>query len=229
MRNEANDLRKKALLGLLRVALFLGLLLFLPAWSLRFWQAWLYWAVFCASILCMNLYFLKHDPSLIQRRLRAGPGAEREKSQKVIQGIASVLVIAVGLVAAFDHRFHWSSLPVFVAVSGNAVVLMGFFVAFRVFKENTFTASTIKVEAEQRVISTGPYAWIRHPLYAGTLLMLLATPFALGSLWTFVPVALVIGAMIARLLEEERYLKVNLSGYAAYCQTVRYRLIPAVW
>lgn len=229
MTSDPKNLQRKAFVGVARSAVFLGVLLFLPAWSLRFWQAWLYLTVFCACLLNMNLYFLRHDPALVERRLQAGPRAEQEKAQKVIQAIGRALIAATCVTAGLDHRFQWSRVPVSLVVCGNLLLVLGFAVAFRVFRENTFTASTIKVEATQTVISTGPYALVRHPFYSGTLLMIAGTPLGLGSLWTFVPAALLMVVVITRLLEEERYLKINLSGYTAYCDKVRYRLVPAVW
>jgi protein-S-isoprenylcysteine O-methyltransferase Ste14 len=224
-----DELRKKALLGQARFALILALLLFVPAWSVRFWQAWVYWAVVCGSILFITLDLLKHDPALVERRMKAGPKAEQEKSQKVIQSVAAVLVLALCITAGLDHRYQWSSVPLLLVLAGDFATLAGFLLVFRVFKENTFTASTVKVEAEQKVIATGPYALVRHPMYAGTVLLIVATPFALGSLWALVPAILLIGVVAARLLEEERYLRANLAGYGEYCDKVRYRLIPKVW
>jgi protein-S-isoprenylcysteine O-methyltransferase Ste14 len=180
-------------------------------------------------MLFITLYFLKHAPALIERRMEVGPGAEQEKSQKIIQAIAGALSCAVFMVPGFDHRFHRSSVPAPLALAVDAVVMLALLIVFRVFKENSYTASTVQVEANQQVISTGPYAWIRHPMYAGSALGFLATPFALDSLWALLPAILLCGVVVVRLLDEERYLSENLPGYDAYCQKVRYRLIPYVW
>jgi protein-S-isoprenylcysteine O-methyltransferase Ste14 len=227
--NEMHNLTKQAILGSIRLQLFLALLLFLPAWSLRFWQAWIYWILLSASVLFITLYFLKHDPALIARRMAVGPSAEQEKRQKIIQAIAGVLSCIVFMVPGFDHRFHWSSVPAPIALAADALVVLGLLIVFRVFQENSYTASTVQVVANQPVISTGPYAWIRHPMYAGSVLGFLATPFALDSLWALLPAILLCAVVVARLLNEERYLAENLLGYDAYCQKVRYRLIPYVW
>jgi protein-S-isoprenylcysteine O-methyltransferase Ste14 len=218
--NEMHNFTNQAILGFIRLQLFLALLLFLPAWSLRFWQAWLYWILFSASVLFITLYFLKHDPALIARRIAVGPSAEQEKRQKIIQAIAGVLSCIVFMVPGFDHRFHWSSVPARITLAADALVVLGLLIVFRVFQENSYTASTVQVAANQPVISTGPYAWIRHPMYAG---------IALDSLWALLPAVLLCAVVVARLLDEERYLSENLLGYDAYCQKVRHRLIPYVW
>jgi protein-S-isoprenylcysteine O-methyltransferase Ste14 len=224
-----NALTKRALLRLLWFQAALAVLLFLPAWSLRFWEAWGYWIIFSASSLGITLYFLQHDPALIERRMTAGPGAEQEKSQKIIQALASVLVCAIFIVPGVDHRLHWSSVPTPVVVLADVLVVAGFLTVFRVFQENSYAAGTVRVEAHQQVITTGPYQCVRHPMYAGAMLLFLATPLALGSWWTL-PLALALGGVIvARLREEEEYLSKNLPGYDAYRQKVQERLIPYIW
>ncbi len=225
----AGNLQRTVVLGLARLQVILMLLIFLPAGSLRFWQGWLFSIVFLASVVPLTFYFLKHDPHLIENRLEAGPSAEQERSQKILQAFTGTLAAILVIVPGLDHRFHWSSVPAPVVMLADALVVLGFLNLFRVFRENSFAASTIKVEAQQQVISTGPYRLVRHPMYAGGALLLLATPLALGSLWGL-PVAVAItAAIVVRLLDEERYLSANLSGYDAYRREVRYRLIPLVW
>lgn len=224
-----SDLAKQAISGLVRFQLLFALLLFLPAWPLFFWQAWLYWTLMTAAGLGMALYFLKYNPALVARRLEVGPGAEAQRSQQIIQTIASVLGCAMFVVAALDHRFRWSDVPVPIVLVANAIVMLGMLIVFRTMQANSFTAGTVRVEENQPVISTGPYAWVRHPMYAGSVLGYLATPLALGSLWAFVPAVLFCGVIGVRLLFEERYLLENLPGYDAYRQKVGSRIIPYVW
>jgi protein-S-isoprenylcysteine O-methyltransferase Ste14 len=207
----------------------LALLLFLPAWSLHFWQAWIYWTLFSFAVLFLTLYFLKYDPALIERRMKAGPLAEQEKSQKIIQTIVVMLMCITFVIPGFDHRFHWSSVPTSAVMTADALVLVGFLIIFFVFKENSYAAGTVQVEAHQHVISTGPYRWVRHPMYVGAVFMFLATPVALGSFWALPPAFCLVGMIAIRLLEEEKYLTKNLCGYDAYRHKVRYRLIPYVW
>jgi protein-S-isoprenylcysteine O-methyltransferase Ste14 len=224
-----NDLRNRALVGLVQLQSVLALLLFLPAWSVRFWEAWVYWTLFFVCVLVITLYFVKRDPRLIESRLTAGPGAEHEKSQKVIQALASVLACGVIVVPGIERRFHVSVVPVPVVFAADGLVVAGFVIVFFVFRANSYASSVIQVKADQRVISTGPYGLVRHPMYAGALLMFLATPFALGSPWALVCAVPLCGVLAARLLDEEQLMLKNLAGYREYCQRVRYRLIPFVW
>jgi len=169
------------------------------------------------------------DPKLLERRVEAGPSAEKEKSQKIIQVFASIFFIAVLIIPSFDHRYGWSSIPFFIVIAGDFLVALGFFLIFLVLRENTFAAATIEVSANQKVITTGPYSIVRHPMYSGALIMLLCTPLALGSWWgmlTLIPFTLI---LIWRLLDEEKFLSKNLPGYNEYRQKVRYRLIPLLW
>jgi protein-S-isoprenylcysteine O-methyltransferase Ste14 len=223
------ELRREALRALIQFDLFVALIIFLAAWSLRFWQGWLFWIVFSASVWWITLYLFKHDPHLLEARMKAGPSAEQETSQKIIQAFAGVLAAALVILPGLDHHFGWSSVPAMIVVIADAFVALSFMLVFRVFRENSFAASTIKVESKQRLISTGPYAIVRHPMYSGASLGIIATPIALGSWWgVLVGFALVI-AIIVRLLDEERYLAANLPGYDEYRRQVSYRLVPMVW
>src|ERR1044072_1325508 len=223
------DLRRRVLISLARFQIALALLLFLPAWSLTWWQGWLYWFLFGAACLALTLYFLRHDPALIARRMKAGPTAEREPRQKVIQGIASILVCTAFVVSGLDHAFGWSSVSAVAVLIADAFVLLGFPVMFLAFRENSFAASTIRVDSGQRVIDTGLYGVVRHPMYVGALIMFLATPVALGSWWGLAPVTLLAAAIAWRLIDEENFLVRNLAGYADYRRKVQARLIPGVW
>jgi protein-S-isoprenylcysteine O-methyltransferase Ste14 len=224
-----STIARRAVRGLVFFQVALAGLLFLPAWSLRFWQAWGYWTLFAVSTLSITLYFLKHDPDLVARRLAAGPGAEPQPSEKIIQGIASVLWCALCVVPGCDHRWHWSAVPTALVLAGDLVVGAAFLGMFRVFRENSYAASVIRVEARQRVIATGPYRFVRHPMYAAGLLMFVATPLALGSWWALLVAVPLGGVIVMRLLDEERYLSAHLPGYEAYRGQVRSRLIPGVW
>ncbi len=214
---------------MLRFQIFIALVIFVSAWSLRYWQGWLFWMVFSALVWWITLYFLRHDPHLIEARMKAGPSAEQQMTQKIIQAFAGVLAAALIIVPGLDHHFGWSSVPAPIVVLADAMVVLGFVIVFQVFRENSFAASTIKVETEQRVISTGPYRLVRHPMYAGAALILIATPLALGSLWGVLVALALIAVIVVRLINEERYLSANLPGYDAYRHEVRYRMIPLVW
>ena len=153
---------------------------------------------FCSfgSSLAITLYLMKKDPKLLERRMRAGPGAEKEKSQKIVMSLASAGFIALIVVSALDHRFAWSALPPYTALAGDVLVALGYLTIFFVFKENTFTSATIEVDPQQKVISTGPYALVRHPMYAGSIVMLTGIPLALGSWWGLFIIILMMPALI---------------------------------
>ena len=224
-----NAMTNRALAGVLKFQAMLAVLLFLPAWSLRSREAWIYWGLFSAAVLVITLYFLRRDPRLIERRLEVGPGAEGEGSQKSIQAAAGLLLPAMYVVSGLDRRFGGSAVPGPIVLAADGVVLAGFLVIFLVFRENSYTAGVVKVEPGQPVVSTGPYRLVRHPMYLGAALIFLATPPALGSLWGLLVAVLLCGTMVVRLLDEERFLSANLPGYPEYCREVRHRLVPLVW
>jgi protein-S-isoprenylcysteine O-methyltransferase Ste14 len=224
-----STLNKKAFGGLLFLALVMAALLFVAAGTLDYWQAWTFLAMYFAASLAITLYLMKMDPKLLQRRMRGGPAAEKEASQKIIMWFTSLGFIGLLVVPALDHRFAWSQMPPYVALAADALVGLGFLVVFFVFKENTFTSATIELAPDQKVISTGPYALVRHPMYAGGLVLLLGMPMALGSWWGLLVLVVIMPALIWRLVDEEKFLVRNLPGYREYQGKVRYRLIPLVW
>jgi protein-S-isoprenylcysteine O-methyltransferase Ste14 len=216
----------------LQTALFLPVfaaMLFAPAGTFRFWQAWLFGAIFVAATTWLGLYFLKHDPALIERRMKVGPAAEQEPAQKIIMAITLGGFLAIMLLPGFDRRWHWSSVPAWLVLLADAGVIASFVVFFVVMKQNSYAAATIRVEADQPVISTGLYGVVRHPMYAGALLLLVCIPLALGSYWTLLILVPLLPVLAWRLLDEERFLLANLPGYTDYCRKVRYRLVPGVW
>ncbi|HAO39661.1 MAG TPA: isoprenylcysteine carboxylmethyltransferase family protein [Afipia sp.] len=219
----------KAFAGLLRSLLVIAALFFIPAWSLRFWQGWVYLAIMGAASAAIILYLAKYDDALIGRRLKAGPVAEKEKSQKIIQTLTAVSGVVAFLVPGFDFRSHWSDVPAALIILGDIGVVIGYVIIFLVFRENSYASSIVEVDESQKVISTGPYAVVRHPMYSGAILMFLATPLALGSWWAFIPAAILSAMVAVRLIDEERFLVIHLPGYDAYRSRVRYRLIPGVW
>jgi protein-S-isoprenylcysteine O-methyltransferase Ste14 len=224
-----NDLTRRAFKGLAILIAALAVSVFLPALTLAWWQAWLYLSVFAGATFAITAYLLEHDPELVAHRLRAGPTAEREPRQKLIQGILSVAFVLLFIVPGLDHFFGWSRVPNAVALTADVAVAVGFWIVFRTFLENSFASSIIEVREGQRVITTGPYAIVRHPMYAGALLLLAATPLALGSWWGLILLIPAIAGIIWRLIDEERFLVSGLSGYAEYCRATPYRLIPAIW
>ena len=221
-----SDLAKKALIRTLGFLAFVGLLIIVTGGP-TFWQGWLYWIVFSLCCLVMTLYFLQHDPALVERRLSAS--AEKEESQQLIRAVLSAILVLLLVLPGIDHRLGWSHVPGFVAAAADVVVLLGFAIIFMTFKANSHAAAIIDVAPDQRVVSTGPYAIVRHPMYLGAALLLLATPFALGSLWAIILAIVAVFCLVWRLLEEERYLSQHLAGYDDYRRATRYRLVPFIW
>ncbi len=219
----------KAWLWLVGVAAVMGDLIFASAGDLRFWQAWAFLAVFFGSSAAVTQYLIVNDPALLERRIAGGPTAETEPAQRLIMVLMSIGFVALIVVPGLDHRFGWSQAPVAVALAGDVLIAVGFFVVFQVFRQNSFASSTIRVAEGQTVASTGPYAIVRHPMYAGALIYLVGIPLALGSYWGLAVLALMVPILIWRLADEERVLEQRLPGYREYRQKVHYRLLPGVF
>jgi len=205
---------------------FVYVFLFLPAGSFKFWQAWIYSVMLLIPMILTLLYLVKNDRDLLKRRLRL---EEKEKKQKTIVRLFRLPFILGFLIPGFDYRFNLSDVPTILVIISNIMVFLGYLWVYFVFRENSYTSRIIEVEKEQKVISTGPYSIVRHPMYLGMIIMFLFTPLALGSWWALAIFALVPLIMILRILNEESVLLKNLPGYKDYCQKTTYRLIPFVW
>lgn len=208
---------------------FLAVVLFLPAWTLDWWQGWVLWAVFGGACLVTTVALLRSDPALVERRLHGGPAAEREASQRLIQTGTFLVLMAIFITPALDHRFGWSSVPPAVNVAGNAMVVVGFWMIYRVLRANSFASSTVEISSGQTVISTGPYGIVRHPMYSAALILVAGIPLALGSWWGLIPASFFLPLLAARLLAEESFLVRSLAGYSDYRKKVRWRLFPLIW
>ena len=208
---------------------FFGVLLFLPAATLNYWQAWLFIAVFAVVTTMPSIYLAVKSPEVLQRRMRAGPVAETRTAQKVAISGTIVLVVAVLVVSALDYRFGWSQVPTPVVLLGDVLVAVGLGIAMLVVIQNGYAAATITVEAGQKVVSTGLYGLVRHPMYVGTLIMMVGTPLALGSYWALLVIIPATAVLGARIVDEEKMLRDELAGYTDYMQQVHYRLVPYVW
>jgi protein-S-isoprenylcysteine O-methyltransferase Ste14 len=210
-------------------AVALGVFLFLPAWTLNYWQAWVFILVFMSSVSMVGVYLSLKDPELLERRKNFGPTAEQNTAQKIIISIAILADLGLLVFCAFDHRFGWSPVPIYISLVGDALVALGLFIDLIVFRENSFGASNIQTFEDQKVISTGPYALVRHPMYMGVLVMIFGVPLALDSWWGLAILALAVPALAWRILDEEKLLEKDLQGYMEYEQKVRYRLVPYLW
>ena len=223
------NLYKKIAVRLLLFVPFAGILLFLPAGTFDYWEAWVFAAVFFTCNVVLTVYLVVKDPKLLERRMKVGPAAEKSTTQKIIVVFVFILFAGVAVLPALDHRFGWSEVPTAVVILSDVLVALSYFGFYRVFRENTYGAATIQVEAGQKVISTGPYALVRHPMYSVALIMFFSIPLALGSWWGLLIIAPSFLVLAWRLLDEEKFLHKNLPGYTEYTQRVRYRLVPYLW
>jgi protein-S-isoprenylcysteine O-methyltransferase Ste14 len=177
----------------------------------------------------LDIYFLTHDRKLVERRMKIGPAAEQRPAQKIISALFMLGFVGFVVLPAFDHRFGWSPVAPVLSVLVNAIIVLSFVLFFLVMKSNSYAASTIQVEEGQRVVSTGPYAYVRHPMYSGALLLVAAMPLALGSWLSELLIVPFFPVLVWRILDEEDFLRKDLPGYAEYMRRVRYRLMPRVW
>jgi protein-S-isoprenylcysteine O-methyltransferase Ste14 len=210
-------------------AIVLGILLFLPAGTLNYWQAWVFIGVFLISVNVIGLYLSLKAPALLERRKKFGPAQEQSPGQKIAISIGVLALLGVFVFCAFAHRFGWSPVPASVSLAGGGLVALGLMVDLLVFRENSYGGSTIETVADQTVISTGPYALVRHPMYVGVLIMMTGIPLALDAWWGLALIAVATPALIWRILDEEKLLKKDLPGYVEYTHRVRYRLVPYLW
>jgi protein-S-isoprenylcysteine O-methyltransferase Ste14 len=224
-----DNLYRRAALKFLQLPVMVGAFVFLPAGTLDYWQAWLFTAVFFACTLAITVYLAIVDPKLLESRMNAGPGAEKERAQKIIVLFALLCFAALPVLSALDYRFGWSHVPASIVLLGNALIVLSYIGLYFVFRANRYGAATIQVTADQQVASTGPYRVVRHPMYSWALVMMAGIPLALGSWWGLAMLAPSIAGIVVRLLDEERFLAKNLPGYAAYMGRVSHRLVPLVW
>lgn len=226
---NVRELLVKSTIGLCAVLAVMGLILFAAAGSLAFVQAWLYLAVFGLCTALITLYLAAFDRGLLARRVAGGPTAEHRPTAKVISAVANLLLLALYVVAGLDARFGWSQVPTALSSASDVLVIVGFGIVLFTFRANSYTSATVTVAEEQPLIDDGPYGVVRHPMYAGVVLLVLATPVALGSWFALSLVPPFVAAIAARLLDEEQYLAAHLAGYKAYRARVPYRLVPFVW
>jgi protein-S-isoprenylcysteine O-methyltransferase Ste14 len=205
---------------------FIAVFLFVPAGSVHYWQGWVFLAIIFLPMVFTSFYFYKKDPQLVERRLQS---QETVSEQKVIMKLASPIFFASFLIPGLDYRFGWSHVPLWLRIVSQILALAGYLFTYWVLEVNSFASRTIRVEAQQKVISTGPYRLVRHPMYFGAVIMLLFAPLALGSYWAFPGFALLVVLIILRLLNEEKVLLQQLPGYSEYCLQTRHHLIPGIW
>jgi protein-S-isoprenylcysteine O-methyltransferase Ste14 len=224
-----NRLDTQTLASLFALLLVMAAMIFAAAGTFHYWQAWLFLLVYSTASLVGTLDLMRRDRALLRRRVKGGPFAEREPIQRLIMSIVSVAFVGLLLVPAIDHRFGWSRMSSLVVIGGDVLVAVGFAGILRVFRENSFSAATVEVAPDQIVVSTGPYAIVRHPMYAAATVLMTGIPVALGSWWGLAVMAGIVPLLVWRLLHEERILAEQLPGYRDYLTKVRWRLVPYVW
>ena len=219
----------RSILSLVLILVLMCGLLFLTIGSFHFWQGWVFWGVIGVCSLLITIYMLKFNQSVITELMKSVPAAETQRKQQVLSILAILFFIGLIVVPGLDHRYQWSHVPLAVSLIADRLLVLAFFIIFRTFRENRITNGVDVETGATKLITTGPYRLVRHPMYTGALLMLLFAPLALAS-WVVLPFSLpLIVIIVLRALEEEQFLHANLSGYTEYSQKVRYRLIPFVW
>ncbi|MCR4276943.1 MAG: isoprenylcysteine carboxylmethyltransferase family protein [Candidatus Roizmanbacteria bacterium] len=206
--------------------LFLASILMLSAWSLRFWQGWIFCFVIFIPIVFVVNYFAKHAPIFLERRMKY---KEREMRQKAMMKISSYFTFLGLLIPGLDFRFGWSTVPVWLVLASDVIILASYFFVFISFRENIHTIKTAGVFKRKIIVETGPYGIVRHPMYAAFVPMFLFIPFALGSFWAVFAFFPIVTTVIFRILKEEKVMLRDLTNYKDYCKKVPYRLIPFVW
>ena len=207
----------------------IAVLLFGPAGTFAYWQAWMFLAVFAAAALVPSVYLQITNPAALQRRMRGGPAAEGRTVQKMVMIVLYGSLAMMCVVGGLDRRFGWSSVPLGLTVAGGVLVAAGLTVVVLVVSQNSYASTTVQVETGQQVVSTGLYGLVRHPMYTGNVMMLVGLPLALGSFWALCFVVPGVAVLASRIRDEEKLLASELTGYREYIQQVRYRLVPCMW
>ncbi len=219
---------KDAVSAVLGVVAF-GLMLFVPAGTTHYWQGWAFLAVFALSTWIPTVYLMRTNPAALERRMQVGPTAETRPLQRILITVIFIAFPATFIVGGLDHRYGWSQVPAPLSVIGDVLVAVGLGLAMLVIIENGYAAANVRVETGQRLVTTGLYGLVRHPMYTGNVVLMLGIPLALGSYWAFfllIPGMLV---LVLRIRDEEDLLTHELGGYREYTEQVRYRLLPYVW
>ncbi len=224
--NNKTGLMFKGLVRILAAIPILMLLFFLPAGTFDYWQAWVYLFVLIALVAIAAVYLRKNDPDLLKRRLES---REKHAEQSRIIKASSLALLLIFILPGLDHRFGWSQVPPLVVIIAVFLVILSYGFILLVWRENSYAARTVKVEEGQKVITNGPYALVRHPMYLGLMFFYILSPLALGSWWAIIPALLIIPILVVRIIHEERLLAKELVGYSDYMKSTRYRLIPGIW
>lgn len=226
MEKDPTYLKKMVYSRIITGLIVFAFVLFVPAGSIFYWEGWMYYGVIFVPMFFALRYFLKHDPELLERRMKL---REKETEQKTIITIAAFLYFIGFIIPGLDYRFGWSNVPVWAVLLANGIVLVGYLIFFLTLRENRYASRVIEIVEGQKVITSGPYALVRHPMYFGIILMSLCTPLALGSYWALIAFLPLLPLLVLRIKNEEKILSRDLPGYREYCTLTRYRLLPLIW
>jgi protein-S-isoprenylcysteine O-methyltransferase Ste14 len=203
-----------------------GAMVFIPAGTLDFWEGWVFLFALFVPMFFVFIYMIGHERRLLEKRLNV---KEKREKQKLIQLFNTILFVASMAIAGLDHRYGWSYVPFWLVIASDMMMLIGYYFFIKTMLHNEYASRVIEVQKGQKIIDTGPYAVVRHPMYAAGLLMYMFIPVALGSFWAIIPLLLLPAMLIFRLLDEEKALITGLKGYKRYMEKVKYRLIPGIW
>ena len=199
---------------------------FISAGTIAYLEAWVYLGILICSMVMVFFYLLVKSPELLERRMEF---QEKEKKQKVITIVYTLIFLFTYILSGLDKRYGWSKVSIIIVALTDITVTLGYIVVFLTFRENRFASRIIKVEKTQKVINTGLYSLIRHPMYLGSILIYVLAPIALGSYWALIPASMLFPLLILRIRDEEKKLTEDLEGYKEYIKKVKYRLIPGIW
>jgi protein-S-isoprenylcysteine O-methyltransferase Ste14 len=223
---DRKSLKKTVISRFSLLFIALGAVYFLTAGTFRYWEAWAYMITIFIPMIVFLGYMFRHDPKFLERRMRT---REKRKEQKLIVTLGALPILLAFVLPGFDERFGWSDISLSVKIAGIALVLLSYLMILYVFKTNSYAARVVEVEKEQKVITSGPYALVRHPMYVGVIILYIASPVALGSYWALIPALFIIPVIVARIKDEEIELLDSLEGYREYTQKVKHRLLPGIW
>lgn len=229
MDNHPLNTRKLFLVALGRMVVglaFIAGLFFVCAGTTDYWQAWLYIDILLVLMSVSFNWLIRKDPQTLERRMRTG---ERQKTQRWVIGASLIIIVLLFVIPGLDRRFNWSQVPLWLVLIGDGSVILGYAFYMQVIQANRYASRVVEVAQEQKVISSGSYALVRHPMYLSMLIFFFGSALALSSYWALIPAALMIPTLGVRLLEEEKTLRRDLPGYPEYTQKVRWHLFPGIW
>ncbi len=223
---KKQQLISMALARFIPATIIISALLFIPAGSIKFWNAWLFMGVLFIPMLFVIVYLITRDPELLFKRMNTN---EKEKTQKKVVLLTSIIFLSAFIISGLDYRFQWSSVPLPVVVISAIIVLTGYILFFMVMRQNSYASRVVEIQEKQKVIDSGLYGIVRHPMYSAAILIFMFMPLVLGSFYALIPLIIFPLQMSTRMKNEEFILEKGLDGYIEYKKKVRYKIIPFLW